>query len=121
LIARHDLENDTQGDFGSADFLCMSEIGLVVSDVPTQVAMFQTLFGLGVYKNSVAENFAAVGDGHGLFILSQRGRPWQPTTTAKGMVSPVRMTIAGPEERRSDIAQYPYTIHVVQERGEGKR
>jgi catechol-2,3-dioxygenase len=113
FIARHDLANDTQSDFGPTDFLCISEVGLVVQDVAAHVALLKERLGLDIYKHSVSDTFAAVGDVHGLFILAQIERPWYPTTTAIARVSPLQVTIQGQREQRYDIAQYPYTIRVT--------
>ena len=80
FIARHALPTATDAPFGPHSLLCVSEIGWVVPDVRAAVRTLQNEVGLSVYANSLSDEFAAVGDEHGLFIVVKQGRPWFPDT-----------------------------------------
>jgi catechol-2,3-dioxygenase len=76
FIARHGLANAQEGPFTERDILLVSEIGLVPDSVATTVTLLREKVGVEIYKGSVSGEFAALGDEHGLFILSKRGRTW---------------------------------------------
>ena len=78
LIARHALPTASDTPFGPASLLSVSEIGWVVADVRAAVATLHNNLGLSVYANSLSDEFAAVGDEHGLFIVVKQERPWFP-------------------------------------------
>jgi catechol 2,3-dioxygenase-like lactoylglutathione lyase family enzyme len=84
---------------GDELFLEISEVGLPVEDVAEAVAFFEAELGVPHFSGD-RENFSAVGDDRGLFILVPVGRHWlfteEPATDA-----PVRVTIdaAGPARR----------------------
>ena len=78
LIARHSLPNAAPGPFTAADILCVSEIALVVPDVPAASARIRRDLGAPAYGDP-SDEFAAVGDEHGLFIVVKTGRAWFPT------------------------------------------
>lgn len=77
VIARRGLANGTSGTFSAADLLCVSEVGLVVPDPHATAELLSNRFSLP--KRSVMQGFAAVGDDHGMFIISAPNRPWMPT------------------------------------------
>jgi len=75
FIARHNLKNAAPGDFSLQDILQVSEVGLVVPDVPRAVENLHAQLGLSVYVGA-SDVFAPVGDEHGLFIIVKEGRQW---------------------------------------------
>ncbi len=75
FIARHGLDYAAAGAFRSTDMLRISEIGLVVPDVPSARDVLHATFSLDAYKE-YNDKFTAVGDAHGLFILSEHKRIW---------------------------------------------
>lgn len=77
LIARHDLDNASDAPFGPASLLHLSEIGLVVRDVPATVRELGNRHGLNPYKG-LSDTFTAVGDATGMFITVPQGRGWFP-------------------------------------------
>lgn len=77
LIARHTLPAAPGTGFGAADLLCVSELGLVVPDVPGAVRDLQERFGLPVYHEG-SPTFTPLGDEEGLLIVVQAGRGWFP-------------------------------------------
>lgn len=112
LIAHHDQSDNSSGSFGSNDLLHLCEIGMAFENVATQVEDWKTNFGLEVYRDSISEQFAAVGDIDGLFITVQRGRNWFPTSTDAAVIAPVDVTIQGATGTSRDLAPYPYRILV---------
>lgn len=81
LIAREGIrapDSGGGGAFGPRQLLAVSEVGLVVDDVPLVVGELETRLGLPAY-GEWDEQFAAVGDARGLLIVVRRGRGWLPT------------------------------------------
>ncbi|RTQ51527.1 glyoxalase [Hymenobacter gummosus] len=80
-IARHDLPNASTAPFSAASLLGISEVGLVVADVPAAVKRVRAETAVDVFsRGPVREDFAAIGDDRGLLILVREGRPWFPTS-----------------------------------------
>jgi len=94
LIARHNLNNDSTQPFGIDSFLSISEIGLTVDNVPATVARLKTELGLEVYANSGGEEFAAVGDEQGLFIVVKQDRLWYMADNAQAKILPLTVNLA---------------------------
>lgn len=79
-IARHDLPNARTAPFSAAGLLGISEVGLVVADVPAAVKRVCAETAAPVFhRGPVREDFAAIGDDDGLLILVREGRAWFPT------------------------------------------
>lgn len=112
FIARHRLSNATPGEFTLQDILYVSEIGLVVEDVPATARFLQATLGLEVYQG-MAETFAPLGDEHGLFIVVKRGRIWLASDKS-AEVYPTAITMQGHSAFTYTLPQYPYHIRVVE-------
>jgi catechol-2,3-dioxygenase len=91
LIARHGLDNGSTGAFGSSDLLGVSELGLVVPDPQATIDLLSRTFDLP--RKSVLPGFGAVGDDHGLFIISAIDRPWMPTADVPARPFPARAVV----------------------------
>lgn len=78
FIIRRDLGNETAGDFGGDDILCVSEVGVPVSSVPETVDYLSREAGLEPYGVVPRESFAPVGDIEGMVILVSENRTWFP-------------------------------------------
>ncbi len=87
----------------------VSEVGLPVADVGAAVKFFEAELGLPHFSGD-RENFSAVGDDRGLFILVPVGRAWL-FTDRPAADAPVRVTIDG--ERPRELA-VPGAGHVVE-------
>ncbi len=72
-IARHDLDNATDGPFTPRDILYASEIAFVADDVPAMAASIKKTLGLDSYRPG-SDAFHAVGDETGLLLVFRRGR-----------------------------------------------
>lgn len=80
FIARFDLPNSTNKPFDASSILSISEIG-IVTDTPTKLA--EKLIAENnlcfFEKGSKSENFVALGNDNGLFIVVETNRKWFPT------------------------------------------
>ena len=79
LIARKDLDNQTEEAFGPEHFLCISEIGMPTDDIRKKYDMLHELCGIGIHDGNF-ERFCAMGDPNGLFIcIDKNVKDWFPT------------------------------------------
>jgi catechol-2,3-dioxygenase len=77
LIARFDLKNEDFDEFTSNSIVSISEIAIVTDNVLETANDLIFFFNINYFdKQSPSEEFAALGDDHGLFILSKAGRNW---------------------------------------------
>jgi catechol-2,3-dioxygenase len=82
FIARYNLNIIIDGHFDSSCILSVSEIGIVTDDVVAERQKISHKYNIPIFsKPPLADNFTAMGDDHGLFILSKTARPWHPTHT----------------------------------------
>ncbi len=82
LIARFDLNNNADELFSSAQFLNISEIGLVFPGeiLDTKVDGILDKYGLSYFsKQPPLNHFRAIGDDEGLFIAVAANRNWFAT------------------------------------------
>jgi hypothetical protein len=94
---------------GEELFLEVSEVGLPVADVGAAVAFLEADLGLPHFSGD-RENFSAVGDDRGLFIVVPVGRHWLFTEKPAPDV-PLRVTIDAPD--RGGELVVPGSGHVV--------
>lgn len=113
FIARQDLPAKAGEDFGPQDILHISEIGLVVDDVPSAVQQLKTRPGIEVYRDSSFEDFAQLGDINGVFVLVSKGRLWALDERQPAVISPVRVSILGALAQQITLEPYPYVLEVV--------
>ncbi len=88
LIARFDLGNAASAPFSSSQFLCISEVGLVVKQdelVRTTESLLQQYCLSYFGKQPPLPQFKAIGDDEGLFIVIPENRNWFPTTVASAV------------------------------------
>ncbi len=78
LIARHNLKNADSEPFSVKSIRSVSEVGVVVENVQLFSEQLQQELHISVWDKA-DENFAAVGDEEGMFIIVLAGRPWFPT------------------------------------------
>jgi hypothetical protein len=84
LIARFDLENKTDEAFSSAQFINISEIGLVLDPrhLESLSSTIREQCGLDYFSlQAPLPDFKVIGDNDGLFIIVPEGRNWYPTST----------------------------------------
>ena len=88
LIARFDLDNKTDEPFSSAQFLSVSEVGLVLKENEFDKSVKRLLeqYQLSYFaKQPPMPQFRAIGDDEGLFIVVPDNRNWFPTTIPSGL------------------------------------
>lgn len=110
LIARHSLDNEVPEDevFGPQHLLAVSEIGIVVDDVPaTADALVEHT---GEPDLGGGDDFRMVGDQQGTFIVVGKSRPWFAAGDDPG-VFPTRVTAT--VDAGYDAPGYPYEIRVA--------
>lgn len=80
LIARHDLQNDSDKEFGIHSFLSVNEIGMPSSDIRSLDTYLTNEIG-SIYWKGDRDRFSANGDQHGLFLLPNFNikKTWYPT------------------------------------------
>jgi hypothetical protein len=113
FIAREDLPATAGEEFGPEDVLHISEMGLVVDDVPDTVKLLRARLGIEVYRDSSFDTFAQLGDINGVLVLAKRGRLWAPDERQPAVVSPVRLSILGALAQSITLDPYPYALEIV--------
>jgi catechol 2,3-dioxygenase-like lactoylglutathione lyase family enzyme len=114
-IGRHDLRNAAPGPFTSADILHASEIAWVVDDVPATAAKLKAVAGVSQYKGG-SDQFAALGDEHGLLLVMKRGRVLnfnQASDAKAARVFRTRATVRGEQPARHEFPGFPYEVTVA--------
>jgi len=112
-IARHDLKNAVRGDFGPEDILYASEIAFVVDDVVTTAGKLKEVAGVESYKGS-GDQFAAVGDEHGLLLVMKRGRviSFEAQERKAVDVFPTVVAVCGDNLANYTLPEFPYELSV---------
>ena len=83
LIARFDLNNETDEQFSSAQMLSISEVGFVFNEdeLNKRTESLLQRYDLSYFdKQPPLPQFRAVGDDEGLFIIVPNYRNWFPTS-----------------------------------------
>jgi catechol-2,3-dioxygenase len=114
-IARHDLKNPDNAPFGWSDILYVSEIALVVDDVPAMADALKATAAVSQYKNGDA-GFMAMGDEWGLVLAMRRGRVIDFTGNAENGVRVYRtgITLRGAAAAKHQLSGLPYTLTLEQ-------
>lgn len=112
-IARHDLKNAARGEFGSADILYASEIGLTVDDVSKTALKLKEVFDLSQYRGG-SDEFLALGDVHGLVLVIKRGRILSFDAAEKKAASVFRTVarLRGNKQTQYAVPAFPYELFV---------
>ena len=112
-IARHDLKNGDKNPFGWSDILYVSEIGLIVDDVPAAAAAIGGLTSLAPYKGGDTE-FTAIGDEYGLLLVMKRGRVVDFTGVAGHGVRPYAtgVNVRGAKAATHRLPSHPYRLTI---------
>lgn len=112
LIARHTLASQSPPPFTAQSLLCVSEIGLATDNVLATVDLLCTRLGVSRYQGAGSDDFTAVGDESGLFIVVKRGRIWFPDTNKPAEMAPASVEIATGSTRAS-VAGPPYQVMLL--------
>jgi hypothetical protein len=84
FIARFELPVEiTDRPFDSGSIISISEMGIVAEDVSALREIITSEYNVPEFsRQKPQENFAALGDDEGLFILSKKERHWYPADIA---------------------------------------
>lgn len=83
LITHYDLAIETADVFSSASVLSICEAGIVVDEVAAATKHIYETYGVPYFlKGPNLTDFSVMGDAHGMFIVSKKGRGWLPTHRA---------------------------------------
>ncbi len=88
LIARFDLDNKMDEPFSSAQFLSISELGVVTKagELDNAAKRILKAYDLDYFVRQLPlPQFKAVGDNEGLFIMVPENRNWYPTERPSGI------------------------------------
>ena len=110
LIARHALDNGVSESerFGPKHWLAVSEIGLVVDDVPSVARIL--VDPVGERDLGGGDTFRMVGDQRGTFIVVDEERPWFVGGDDPGVFP---TTVVADVDAGHDFEDYPYEIRVA--------
>ena len=110
LIARHSLDNGAPPSerFGPQHWLAVSEIGLVVDDVPGVASVL--VDPVGETDLGGGGEFRMVGDEHGTFIVVDEDRPWFVGGDDPGVYP---TTVVADVDTGYEFESYPYEIRVA--------
>lgn len=79
LISRKNLDNARKREFGSYQFLELSEIGLATEHIEQKFKLLNSVAKMGIFDGTF-ERFCAVGDEKGLFIcIDKNKKKWYPS------------------------------------------
>jgi len=80
LIARFDLPNTSEVSFTGASIQSISEVGIVTDEPLVFGENLFTTYGVPFFsRGPKREDFAAMGNDEGLFVISKGSRNWYPT------------------------------------------
>lgn len=85
FIARFDLDNDSHKPFDGSSIFSISEIGIVTDNAKLYSEKMLEKYDLNFFfKQPPQDDFAAIGDDNGLFIVVNDKRNWYPTNKPSG-------------------------------------
>ena len=85
FIARFDLNNNSDKPFEGSSIFSISEIGIVVDNAKAYSEKILEECGLNFFpKQPPQDDFVAIGDDNGLFIVVKDKRNWYPTSKPSG-------------------------------------
>ena len=85
FIARFDLDNNSDKPFEGSSIFSISEIGIVTDNAKGYSEKMIEEYGINFFsKQPPQDDFAAIGDDHGLFIMVNDKRNWYPTDKPSG-------------------------------------
>jgi hypothetical protein len=88
LISRFDLNNKSRRSFSSQQFLSISEVGVVFKQDEFDQRSEELKNGYSLHyfsKQPPLQQFRAIGDDEGLFVVVPENRNWYPTDKPSGI------------------------------------
>lgn len=85
FIARFDLDNNSDRPFDGSSIFSISEIGIVTDNAKAYSEEMLKQYDLNFFsKQPPQDDFVAIGDDNGLFIVVNNKRNWYPTNKPSG-------------------------------------
>ncbi|HKO79449.1 MAG TPA: hypothetical protein VJU78_03600 [Chitinophagaceae bacterium] len=85
FIARFDLDNNSDKPFDGSSIYSISEIGIVTKNAKVDSEAMLKQYDLSYFsKQPPQDDFVAIGDDNGLFIVVNNRRNWYPTSKPSG-------------------------------------
>jgi catechol-2,3-dioxygenase len=113
IIGRHHESNASDGAFGAESILSVSEVGLPSQDVQRTVRKLTEALELEIYDGAGSTSFTAVGDPHGLLIVTALQRIWYPDTGIVSDYNPVEICLLLNNGERYRINAPPYPCEIT--------
>ncbi|QEC67289.1 VOC family protein [Panacibacter ginsenosidivorans] len=80
FITHFDLHTNDENPFSASSVESICEIGIVTENVLATCEVIKTKYNIPYFEKGPFHNdFAVMGDSHGLFIISKTNRGWLPT------------------------------------------
>ena len=108
-IARHDLDNARAAPFSAKSALYISEIGLVVDDVPKAASQLKDTLNLETYVSASPE-FEPIGDPHALLLLMKTGHPMAFGQGRQRGIFATEVTHRSARSTNVKLDAYPYAV-----------
>jgi catechol 2,3-dioxygenase-like lactoylglutathione lyase family enzyme len=113
LIANPHLHNRPDDEFGPRSLLEIAEIGVATADTAATVRAIREALGAGVlWGGREGSLLTAIGDDHGVVIVTPTGRGWIPIGLPATPL-PTTIVASGPRPRELTLAEGPYRIRAV--------
>lgn len=109
FIAHHSIASENPHSFNQNHILCVSEIGLPVENVSEAIQKIGDTFHLSLWRGD-GEQFAAIGDENGLFIVIDTKRLWFPDNRKAGMFA-TSVTIEGNSKEKLQLGRQLYLLN----------
>ena len=111
FIARHRLNNSSDGEFSVNNITSISEIGMPVNDVKTFFEDVSDATGIPLFSGD-NKTFTAAGDDEGLLIIVPKGRNWFPNCPP-AEIYPIALELGGIKESALGFGEYGYAIKSI--------
>ena len=111
FIARHRLNNSSEGEFSVNNITSISEIGMPVKDVKGFFDEVSEATGIPLFSGD-NKTFTAAGDDEGLLIIVPEGRNWFPNCPP-AEIYPIALELEGINESALAFGEYGYAIKSI--------
>lgn len=108
FIARHRLNNSSNGRFSAKSILSVSEIGMPVKDVRKFYERLYDELDLPLFTGDL-KTFTAAGDDNGLIIIVPEERHWFPDCP-RAEIFPISIEIDGIKNEEIVFTEYEYSV-----------
>ncbi|HET8751569.1 MAG TPA: VOC family protein [Gaiellaceae bacterium] len=113
LMANPRIDDDLEGQFGPDSLLEIAEIGVASADTAATRAAIEETFGADVlWGGREAWRLTAIGDDHGVVIVSPVGRGWIPVGLPAEPL-PTTIVAEGRRPKETTLPEGPYRLQAI--------